>query len=557
MDGLQTDSLPDGIADFRDGEEFADPWVDGEPGPETLSVVPPNPEWPERARVLIAAIRAALGDIAGSLEHVGSTAVPGLPAKDVIDLDLVVMDPGAEHTYVPALTALGYRHTVREPELDGHRMLRLEDPRVNLHVFARGSAEPARHLLFRDWLRAHPDDAKMYAEAKAAAAEGGPQTAMAYNLRKHAAVREIYARAFAAAGVPLAERVFAPVTLPELPQPTQLPQPAQVGAPEDLLTWRPATANDAEAIHELYSAAGAVDHPRELVALDSVKLWLKGERFTLETDTVLAFAADGTLVAHGEAKLDDDWRDQVDAFVDGVVHPEWRGCGIGTGMLAWQEARARQLLASVDAKLPGMLSLGARADNTCVRDLAAAAGYQPVRWWMELGRPLADEIPVRELPTGVQTRVFTSELSEATRVAVNDAFRDHWGSRPMTEQEWADDLGLDEFAPELSRVLTTGSGETNDPLRVVAVVLTEVNEEEWELNGGPFGYMSTIGVVRDWRGKGLSTAVIAAALSAYREAGFANALLDVDSANPSGALGLYERLGFTERDRSVTLAKWV
>ncbi|GAA2829821.1 mycothiol synthase [Leucobacter komagatae] len=557
MDGLQTDALPDGIADFRDGEEFADPWVDGEPGPEALSVVPPNTGWPDRAVVLTEAIRTALGDAVVSIEHVGSTAVLGLPAKDVIDLDLIVLDPDDEASYVPALTALGYRHTVREPELDGHRMLRLEQPRVNLHVFAQGTAEPARHLLFRDWLRAHPEDAKMYAEAKAAAAEGGPQTAMAYNLRKHAAVREIYSRAFAAAGVPLAKRVFAPATLPELPQPADTQPGASTSAPGDRLTWRPATPGDVEAIHDLYSAAGAVDHPRELVALDSVKLWLKGERFTLETDTVLAFAADGTLVAHGEAKLDDDWRDQVDVFVDGVVHPQWRGRGIGRGMLAWQEARGRQLLASVDAKLPGMLSLGARAESTGVRDLAAAAGYQPVRWWMELGRSLADEIPVRELPAGVEARVFTSELSEATRVAVNDAFRDHWGSRPMTEEEWADDLDLDEFAPELSRVLTTGSGEAGDPVRVVAVVLTEVNEEEWELNGGSFGYMSTIGVVRDWRGRGLSTAVIAAALSAYREAGFVNALLDVDSANPSGALGLYERLGFTERDRSVTLAKWV
>ncbi|MCS3428514.1 GNAT family N-acetyltransferase [Leucobacter aridicollis] len=542
-----TGSLPAGIADFRGGTEATDPWVAGEPLPEALAVVPANPDWPERARILSDAILAAVGDAAVSLEHVGSTAVPGLPAKDVIDLDLIVLDPDDEAGYVPALTALGYRHTVREPALDGHRMLRLEDPRVNLHVFAPGTAEPARHILFRDWLRANPDDAKQYVEAKTAAAEGAPQTAMAYNRRKHATVREIYARAFAAAGVPLADRALAPTTLPELPR-------TAGGEP---LNWRPATDADAEAIWELFRVAGSVDHPHELYGLDLVKLWLTGDRFTFATDTVLAFSQAGALVAFGEAKLDDDWRDQVDVFIDGVVHPEWRGLGIGSAMLAWQEARGRQLLGGVKAGLPGMLSFGAREANTDILALAADAGYLPVRWWMELGRPLADEIAVRDLPAGVELRTFAPELSESTRLAVNDAFRDHWGSRPMTEREWADELELDEFSPELSRVLVTDSGESDGQVRVVAAVLTEVNEEEWALNGGPFGYMSTIGVVREWRGKGLSSAVISAALEAYRNAGFVNALLDVDSANPSGALGMYERLGFQARDRSVTLAKWV
>ncbi|MFF8819186.1 GNAT family N-acetyltransferase [Leucobacter sp. NPDC015123] len=542
-----TGGLPAGIADFRDGVAMADPWVAGEPPPEALAVVPANPGWPERARVLGDAILAAVGSAAVSLEHVGSTAVPRLPAKDVIDLDLVVADPDDESRYIPALTALGYRHTVREPELDGHRMLRLEEPRVNLHVFAAGTAEPARHVLFRDWLRAHPEDAERYAAAKAAAAEGAPQTAMAYNRRKHTTVREIYARAFAAAGVSLADRALAPDALPELP--------ATAGG--EHLSWRPATGDDAEAICELYRAAGVVDHPYELYGLDLVKLWLAGDRFTLATDTVLAFSNAGVLVAFGEAKLDDEWRDHVDVFVDGVVHPEWRGLGIGTGMLAWQEARGRQLLATVDARLPGLLSMGAREANSDTLALAANAGYQPVRWWMELGRSLAGEIPARKLPPGVELRPYTAEVSEATRLAVNDAFRDHWGSRPMSAQEWADERELGEFSPELSRVLVTGRGSDADPIRVVAAALTEVNEDEWELNGGPFGYMSTIGVVRDWRGRGLSSAVISAVLEAYRAAGFVNALLDVDSANPSGALGMYERLGFTARDRSVTLAKWV
>lgn len=539
--------LPYGIANFGDEIVVPNPWVVGPPRPERIEIVAPRDDWEDRAVALAAGIAGALRGAMAGIEHVGSTAVAGLPAKDVIDLDLIVDDPADEVAYVPALEALGYLLTVREPELSGHRLLRLEEPRVNLHVFGPGSVEVARHVLFRDWLRTNEADRDRYAEAKAAAVTGGAQTVMAYNARKAAVVREIYARAFAARGIPLRDRALAPDDLP--------PLPTTVGTIK--ITWRPMTTNDVDILHALTHAAGLIDHPRDLISREVIELSLTGERFVLATDTIIGVASDGTAVAFGEARLGDTWDAEIEVSLDGTVHPEWRGLGIGRALLAWQEARGRQLLAAADVNLPALITTGAREESVSVTELFAAAGFSPVRWWIELGTSLDAEAPTWPIPVGVSLLPYSEEFSEATRGAMNDAFRDHWGSQPTTQREWDDARALSDFAPTLSRVAVTGTRMSDDPYQVIGGVLSEVDEAEWAINGGSFGYVAMVGVVRSWRKRGLASGMIAETLRAYREAGLEQAILDVDSKNPSGALGIYETLGFEPRDRSVTYAKHV
>ncbi|MGH8892719.1 MAG: GrpB family protein, partial [Actinomycetes bacterium] len=125
-----------------------------------------DPDWPIAAGRLVAAVRAALGDRALLVEHVGSTSVPGLAAKPVIDLVLTVVDPTDEDTYVPPLEALGCHLHVREPEWHEHRMLKCPDPMVNLHVFGDGSDEVDRMLAFRDHLRTDDRDHRLYESTK-------------------------------------------------------------------------------------------------------------------------------------------------------------------------------------------------------------------------------------------------------------------------------------------------------------------------------------------------------------------------------------------------------
>lgn len=188
------------ITRHREPDPSENPWVIVPPPSEVITVVPYNPEWPKRYQALAADIRATLREGALDIEHVGSTSVEGLAAKDVIDIDLTVADPRQEELYIPLLERLGYVLVVREASFHEHRCLRFAEPRVNLHVFGPECPEVIRHRMFRDWLRAHPEDLALYEEAKRTAVLGGGNV-MDYNARKQAVIREIYDRLFRAAGM--------------------------------------------------------------------------------------------------------------------------------------------------------------------------------------------------------------------------------------------------------------------------------------------------------------------------------------------------------------------
>lgn len=186
------------IVRFEEGDPAENPWINGQPKQERIKVEAYNPRWAEQYEIGKAEINAAVPGLL-EIEHVGSTAVPDLPAKPVIDIDLIVPDPEREEQYVPALQALGYDLTIRERSWYQHRMLRREEPRVNLHVFGPACPEHARHVLFRDWLRQQPADRKRYAEAKMLAKDG-VDTAHDYNRRKQDVVLDIYQAIFKSRG---------------------------------------------------------------------------------------------------------------------------------------------------------------------------------------------------------------------------------------------------------------------------------------------------------------------------------------------------------------------
>lgn len=167
-------------------------------------MVPSDPTWLDDYARLAVRIREALGEAVLDLAHVGSTAVPGLAAKPVIDIDLTVADSADEDAWLPPLERAGFELVVREPWWHEHRALVHDDPRCNLHVFSADASEPVRHLLFRDWLRTHPDDLQLYAEAKRGAAEqanAAGEHVMDYNARKEPVIHAIYDRVFRAAGL--------------------------------------------------------------------------------------------------------------------------------------------------------------------------------------------------------------------------------------------------------------------------------------------------------------------------------------------------------------------
>jgi len=157
-----------------------------------------DPQWPELFEREAGRIRGALGGRALRVEHTGSTSVPGLVAKPIIDVLLVVADSRHEAAYAPALEAVGYVLRIRETNWHEHRMFKGPDTEINLHVFSSGCPEIDRMLAFRDWLRNDAADRDLYARTKLALAREEWKYVQNYADAKTAVVEEILARARAA-----------------------------------------------------------------------------------------------------------------------------------------------------------------------------------------------------------------------------------------------------------------------------------------------------------------------------------------------------------------------
>jgi GrpB-like predicted nucleotidyltransferase (UPF0157 family) len=197
-------SIEEIIAPYEDNEAIVQR-VAHRTVPVPIAIVPYNPAWPAHFAEIRSIIAAALGpETALDISHIGSTSVPDLPAKDVIDIDLTVANPTAEEQYVPALERAGFEFLLREPEWNEHRFFVMSKPyHCNLHVFKPGAAEHLRHRIMTEWLTNCKEDRDLYARTKMEAAPISAalgETQMEYNARKHQVIRDILERAFRAKG---------------------------------------------------------------------------------------------------------------------------------------------------------------------------------------------------------------------------------------------------------------------------------------------------------------------------------------------------------------------
>ena len=160
-----------------------------------ILIVGYDPLWPELFRREADRIHGALARRALLIEHTGSTSVPGLPAKPIIDILLVVTDSADEDTYAPNLERAGYVLRIREPNWHQHRMFKGPDTDINLHVFSDGCPEIDRMLMFRDWLRSNAADRDLYARTKLALAKQEWKYVQNYADAKTAVIEEIIGRA--------------------------------------------------------------------------------------------------------------------------------------------------------------------------------------------------------------------------------------------------------------------------------------------------------------------------------------------------------------------------
>ena len=160
-----------------------------------IRIVDYNPLWPEKYAEHAKIIKTALGDKVLLLEHVGSTSVPELAAKPIIDIDVVVADSSDESSYLPALEAVGYVLRVREPDWYEHRMFRTLELDVHIHVFSPASSEVEHHLIFRDWLRKNAEDRQAYESVKRKLSTEDWEEMNAYARAKTEVIKNILIRA--------------------------------------------------------------------------------------------------------------------------------------------------------------------------------------------------------------------------------------------------------------------------------------------------------------------------------------------------------------------------
>ncbi|MCL5999235.1 MAG: GNAT family N-acetyltransferase [Chloroflexi bacterium] len=305
------------------------------------------------------------------------------------------------------------------------------------------------------------------------------------------------------------------------------------------------------ALVDLFNAAIEEDKTDELYTVESLANdYAHLDNCDLSTDMLLA-EVDGQLV--GSARV---WWWVNDAGerlygVTGQVHPQWRGRGIGRALLHWEERRAREIAATHPIAEPRYFQ--AWIMETQVRRMALLkhAGYTPIRYGFMMVRPNLADVPDEwPMPEGLEVRPVLPEHHRAIWEALQEAFRDHWGHRPGTEEEYLGWLNWPDAQPHLWQV--AWDAQSNE---VAGMVLNSIFENENERFGVKRGWTDPICVRRPWRRRGLARALIMHSMKLLRDLGMTEAALGVDAENPNKALHLYESCGYRPVKRSFTMRK--
>jgi len=313
--------------------------------------------------------------------------------------------------------------------------------------------------------------------------------------------------------------------------------------------WRPLTLDDVAALVRLHEDARVADGGEEVTTAEIARRELTDPHAPAATNTLALALPDGSLAAsigiHERLRGTGARR----VFLWGVTHPALRGRGIGTAILRWAVARAEEILAAQPDDLPGLVEAFKEVRLADAVALHEAQGFRPARWYVDMRRDLREPLPALPDVGGVEVRAYDAAWSERVRLAHNEAFADHWGSEPLAPDVWNRDfVGDPFFRADLSFVALDGE-------EVAGYSVDYVAESDWEATGVREGWIGQLGVRRPWRKRGLATALLVRSMEAFRAAGLDAAALDVDTENPTGALGVYDRVGFRAIRRSVRLQR--
>jgi mycothiol synthase len=329
-------------------------------------------------------------------------------------------------------------------------------------------------------------------------------------------------------------------------------RPVRAAGPAIGLVLRPLRPADAPALFELVRLGRAVDEVTEPFTFEELyHHWFDHPGSDPELDSSGAFDADGNLLGFVWVFARDHALSVARVFIAGDVRPDHRRQRLGTLLLRRAEARAGVVLATLGPGLSGEIYVDSPAHSTGREALFTGEGYRVARTFATMRRPLAEPPTAAELasePAGFTFQNWTEALDDASLAAHNDAFRDHWGSDPVSRERWRHVVrGAPGFSPESSWLGLDGD-------TVAGYTLTTLTTDQ---AGQRLGWLGTIGVRRAYRRRGLASALIARSLAGFRAAGVVEAGLDVDLENPSGAPRIYGALGFRVTRRSTIYVKTI
>jgi mycothiol synthase len=306
---------------------------------------------------------------------------------------------------------------------------------------------------------------------------------------------------------------------------------------------------DLPAMFEVHRAHNVVDSPPQVTSLERFR---HSYEHLVNCDPyrdVTIAEVDGRMVAYARVfwdELTDGTRTyQCYAFVE----PAWRRRGLGTVMLARNERLLGAIAAEHGRVRPQWLESGAGDLAVGTIALLERAGYRPVRHSYEMVLRTLDDVPEVALPEGFEVRPVTRDQYRSIWEANAEAFRDHWGERTQGEEDWRRFESEPEYAdPSLWQVAWDGDEIAGVVINTIPAA-TNAGEEPRR------GYVDSVSVRRRWRRRGLARALLARSLAAMRRAGLTSASLGVDTENVTGALRLYESLGFVPKSRFTLYRK--
>lgn len=303
---------------------------------------------------------------------------------------------------------------------------------------------------------------------------------------------------------------------------------------------------DLQAVCDLLNLCDAVGKLEDNYSLEDLRIELSSPDFDTERDLRVWHDSEDRLVAFGQMWVPKGGKD-LDGYLYWRVHPEARHSGIEENLFSW--AQERMLEVGRERGMAAKIRATARDFDAYSRSVVEAHGMEPVRYWFRMARPLDEPVPEAQFPEGYTLRHTSEEDLEAWVECYNQSFIDHWTHHPLTIENHKHWLTDSKYRPDLDLVAIAPDGT------IAAFCFCLIDPDSNKRNNRSEGWIDMLGTRRSHRKIGLGTAMLLAGMSKLKAEGIEQAMLGVDAENPSGALRMYEAVGFKTVITSVTYNK--